>query len=242
MPTADSPCDGRTSPVRPLGGGLLGSDGSWRTFLAVRLEGRDGRRQRREDDRGGQSGLAEGRYCPDDGRHAATAHAEVACGRVVTRGGVGVRRLIACVMVCRRMFNMHLVVSLHIVADVPSGYARRARPLPVRTQHGRRHRTPNREQDGQQNQDDDAEVLHVGDYRSVGLCAKVERSSTIWLRCLSLCSVGSARRRDPTFFRSRTLGDHSLGGESIQDGAFRSIVAATTEDEVFQRGLHRQNF
>ncbi len=179
MPTANSPCDGRTSPVRPLSGGLLGSDGSWRTFLAVRLEGRDTRGKRREDDRGSQAGLAEGRYCPDDGRHAATARAEVACGRVVTRGGVGVRRLIAYVMVGRQMFTMHLMVSLHVVLDVPSNHCRRARPLPVRTQHGRRHRTPNWEQDGQQNQDDDAEVLHVGDYRSVGLCARVGGSSTV---------------------------------------------------------------
>ena len=72
-------------------------------------------------------------------------------------------------MVCRRLVRMHLMVSLHAVVVVPSDHRRGTRPLTFRTQHGRRHRAPDGEQDGKQNQDDDAEVIHV--QRLSGRCS-----------------------------------------------------------------------
>jgi len=55
---------------------------------------------------------------------------------------------------------MHLMVGMHVVVVVSSDNRRRARPLTIRTQHGRRHRAPDGEQDGKHDQDDDAEVFH----------------------------------------------------------------------------------
>ncbi len=56
--------------------------------------------------------------------------------------------------------RMHLMVGMHGVVVLSCGHRHRARPLPIRTQHGRRHRSPDGEQDGKHDQDDDAEVLH----------------------------------------------------------------------------------
>ena len=63
-------------------------------------------------------------------------------------------------MVRRRVVRMHLMVGMHVVVVVSSDNRRRARPLTIRTQHGRRHRAPDGEQDGKHDQDDDAEVFH----------------------------------------------------------------------------------
>ena len=161
-PTAGFSCVGRTSPVRPLSGGLLGSDGSWRTVLAVRLEGRDGRCERRKGNRGGQTRLPKGRDRTDHGRHAAAARAEVAGGWVLARGRIVVGRIPAGVMVHSGVVCMHLVVCLHIVVPVLSDDCRRTRSLTFRAQHRRRHRAQDGEQDGQLDQDEDAEVFHVG--------------------------------------------------------------------------------
>ncbi len=64
-------------------------------------------------------------------------------------------------MVRRRVVRMHLMVSMHGVVVVPRDHGRGARPFTIRTQHGRRHRAPNGEQDAKHDQDDDAEVFHV---------------------------------------------------------------------------------
>jgi hypothetical protein len=60
----------------------------------------------------------------------------------------------------RRVISMHPVVRLRLVVPVFSNDCRRTRPLTIRAQHGRRHRAPDGEQDGQQDQDEDAEVIH----------------------------------------------------------------------------------
>ena len=62
-------------------------------------------------------------------------------------------------MVRRRMIIMRLVGCLHVVVPVFSDDCR-TRPLTIRAQHGRRHRAPDGDQDGQQDQDEDAEVFH----------------------------------------------------------------------------------
>ena len=67
----------------------------------------------------------------------------------------------AVVLVRRRVARMHLVVFLQVVVPVLSDDCHRTRSLTFRAQHGRRHRTPDGEQDGYQNQDEDAEVFHV---------------------------------------------------------------------------------
>ena len=64
-------------------------------------------------------------------------------------------------MVRRRVVRMHLMVSMHGVVVVPSDHGCGTHPLTVRTQHGRRHRSPDGEQDGEHDQDEDAEVFHV---------------------------------------------------------------------------------
>ena len=56
---------------------------------------------------------------------------------------------------------MLLVLSVHVVAVMGNNHGRPVRALPFRAQHGGRHRAPDGEQDGKQDQDDDAEAFHV---------------------------------------------------------------------------------
>lgn len=81
---------------------------------------------------------------------------------MLARGRIVVGRNAAGVMVRRRVARMHLVVYLHAVMPVLSDDCHRRRSLTFRAQHGRRHRTPDGQQHGHQNQDEDAEVFHVG--------------------------------------------------------------------------------
>lgn len=64
-------------------------------------------------------------------------------------------------MVRRRMNRMHFMACMHVVVPRVSDNLRRTRSLTFRAQHGRRHRTPDGKQHGQQDQDEDAEVFHV---------------------------------------------------------------------------------
>ena len=104
--------------------------------------------------------MPEGWDGPDDGSHAAAARAEVAVGRVLARRRIIVGCISTGVLLRRRLISMHLVVCLHVVVSVFSDDCRRARSLTFRTQHGRRHCAPDGEQDGQQDQDEEAEVFH----------------------------------------------------------------------------------
>ena len=65
-------------------------------------------------------------------------------------------------VVSRRRGRMHAMVRMHLVVSVRGDDRRRVRPRTLRAQHGHRDRTPDREQDGHQDQDEDAQVLHVG--------------------------------------------------------------------------------
>jgi hypothetical protein len=63
-------------------------------------------------------------------------------------------------IVRRSVMHLHVVVGLHVVPTMASRRCRASRQCLARAQHGRSHRTPNGEQDGEQDQDEGAEVLH----------------------------------------------------------------------------------
>ena len=71
--------------------------------------------------------------------------------------------MVAGVVVRRRVVFVHAMVGVHVVMSVPGGSNRRLRLCATRAQHRRRNRTPDGEQDGQQNQNEDAQVLHVAE-------------------------------------------------------------------------------
>ena len=73
-------------------------------------------------------------------------------------------------MMRHRVVRVHLRVRMHAVVSLPGDHRGCTRALTFRAQHGRRHRTPDGEQDGHQDQDEDAEVFHLGDYRTDGPC------------------------------------------------------------------------
>ena len=72
-----------------------------------------------------------------------------------------VGRITTGLVVCRRVVGMHLVARMHVVVSVFRDDCRRIPPLTIRAQHGRRHRAPDGEQDGQQDDDEEAEVFHA---------------------------------------------------------------------------------
>jgi hypothetical protein len=63
-------------------------------------------------------------------------------------------------MVNGLMFSGCAVLALHTVFPMGSIHFRTHRLSPTRAQHGSRHCAPNGQQNGQQDQDEGAEVLH----------------------------------------------------------------------------------
>jgi hypothetical protein len=55
-----------------------------------------------------------------------------------------------------------VLCGLTAMMVVMRNHSRLARPLAFRAHHGSRHRAPNGEQQGQQDQDEDTEWFHVG--------------------------------------------------------------------------------
>lgn len=62
----------------------------------------------------------------------------------------------------RSLFIVHTVLCRHCDVDLLDGGGRTWARSVTRAQHGSGHRAPDREQQRQQNQDDDAQILHVG--------------------------------------------------------------------------------
>jgi hypothetical protein len=60
----------------------------------------------------------------------------------------------------RRVMGVNVVAAAHLVLAVAGISSRADRRRLGRTQHGSRDRTPNGEQDGEQDQKEGAEVLH----------------------------------------------------------------------------------
>jgi len=63
-------------------------------------------------------------------------------------------------VVSRRVVPVHVVAGVPVVATVTGGRGRADRRRLSRAQHGSRHRAPDGEQGGEQDQDEGAEVLH----------------------------------------------------------------------------------
>lgn len=63
-------------------------------------------------------------------------------------------------IVRRSVMHFHVVAGMHVVLTLTSARGRADFRRLARTQHGCSNRTPNGEQDGQQDQDEGAEVLH----------------------------------------------------------------------------------
>lgn len=185
------PCGGRTSPVRPLSGGLMGSDSSWWTVLAVRVEGRDARRQRGERGQGSQAWALHRRRCERKGCHAATTGTKLARSSVPSRWRF-VRRSRVRMIVRRSVMHFHVVVGLHVVVSMTSSRGRADRGGLTRAQHGSRNRTPHGKQDCEQNQDEGAEVLHRNRLSGNGSVLTAQRKIA-WLRCRSAASHPGTR-------------------------------------------------
>ena len=77
------------------------------------------------------------------------------------RGRFAIGRVTAGMVMRHRMVRVHLVAGVHGVMALPGDSHLGARPSPFRAQHRRRHRAPDGKQDGHQNQDEEAQVLHV---------------------------------------------------------------------------------
>jgi len=71
--------------------------------------------------------------------------------------------MVACVVVRRRVVLVHAMFGVHVVMSVAGGSNCRPCLRAARAQHRRRDRAPDGEQDGQQNQNEDAQVLHVAE-------------------------------------------------------------------------------
>ncbi len=63
-------------------------------------------------------------------------------------------------VVCCRVMLVHVPASVHAVMSMLGNLNAVDRHRLTRAQHGSRHRTPDRQQDGEQDQDEGAEVLH----------------------------------------------------------------------------------
>jgi hypothetical protein len=63
-------------------------------------------------------------------------------------------------IVWRSVMHCHVVVGVHVVASMTSSRSRAHRRHLARAQHGCGNRPPNGKQDGEQDQDEGAEVLH----------------------------------------------------------------------------------
>lgn len=91
----------------------------------------------------------------------------MASGRVLARGRRVRGRIRVGVVVCGclvRMWSVARVMFCRLAAVmvVRRNHSRLIRPLTFRAQHGSRHRAPDGEQQGQQDQDEDTESFHVG--------------------------------------------------------------------------------
>lgn len=74
--------------------------------------------------------------------------------------------MVARMVVRRRLVLVQAMVAVHAVMPVPGGSNRRLRLRAIRAKHRGRNRAPHGQQDGQQNQDEDAQALHVGELSS----------------------------------------------------------------------------
>ena len=64
------------------------------------------------------------------------------------------------VVVCRRVMRVHILAGVHVVMTMLGNRDGADRHRFPRAQHGSSYRTPDREQDSKQNQDEGAQVLH----------------------------------------------------------------------------------
>ena len=149
--------------MQPLGGGLAGSDGSWGPVLAVRVESRDSRREHRECRRGDKSRQLDRRRGEREGCHAtASARTKLACRRMPTRArfrgrvAVGMARMVVSSLV----LSGCAVLALHIVLPVGGTHSSMDRRRLARAKHGGGHCATNGQQDGQQDQNEGAEMPH----------------------------------------------------------------------------------
>ncbi len=91
----------------------------------------------------------------------------MASGRVLARGRRVRGRIGVGVVMCGRLVRVCSVARVMVgwlaaMMVVMRNHSRLLRPLTFRAQHGSRHRAPDGEQQGQQDQDEGTESFHVG--------------------------------------------------------------------------------
>ena len=145
-------------------GGLTGSDASGWALLAVRKEARSRSAERWERGRGRVVQLRNTGNVAHQRSRGAGCGAQVALVRV--RLAVVLATILACAVVVDSVV-MDARVFMYRICMVMVGYIRldldgigRYRSAGRRAGHGHRHRAPNGEQHGEQNQEPDAQELH----------------------------------------------------------------------------------
>jgi len=75
-------------------------------------------------------------------------------------------------VVSRRVVRGQVLTGMHVVLTMTGCRGRADRLTPARAQHGSRHRAPDGQQDGEQDQEEGAQVLHDQRLSGSGLCLK----------------------------------------------------------------------
>jgi hypothetical protein len=96
-------------------------------------------------------------------------------------------------IVHRSVMHFHVVVAVHVVVSMTSSRGRADRRRLARAQHGGGNRTPNGEQDGEQDQDEGAEILHEQRLSGSGSVLAAQRKFP-WLRRCSMAAHPGTRR------------------------------------------------
>lgn len=150
---------GRASPCQPAGAGWAGSEGSGRAVLAFRLKVGGRRVERGEHDRSNRHGIR----CRRQFRHhrccVTSAGADVAA--VTLRIAVRAAGVLVCMPLAgMRGASVSMVVPVHAMVRVAHSRGELTRLTRFCAKHGRSHRTPEREQHANQQQNEDAKKSH----------------------------------------------------------------------------------